>query len=210
MGVNRVHLANPFERLYLSSFDSFVLSFFPCLHTSSWFVSKDGLRSVARGLCISLILLAQPLLIIAENCFERRRKGKQIIATKIIGTTFGKPVAGIVDRNGHDKNEGPGAQPHELPSSTRRMQSSDVEWHCGHLPGSNARSATLLSTPLEGQLSAVQGPVQIHRTSRSELFWILMTLILVLTSKLIIYMLYNTSQTKNSTSHRSWSLYCFS
>ena len=146
------------------------------------------------GQCVSVILLAQPLLSIAENCYETRRKAKQSIATKITSSCSGNPVAGVDDHDGHDKQKGPGAQPHELPNSTRRVQSSDVEWHSGHLQASNARSITLLSTPSEGQSSVVQGPEQIHNSSRSESFWILVTLILVMTSELIIYMLYNTSQ----------------
>ena len=40
----------------------------------------------------------------------------------------------------------------------------------------------------------MQGPKQIHNTARPESFWPLVTLILVMTSELIIYMLYNTSQ----------------
>ena len=123
------------------------------------------------GQCVSVILLAQPLLSIAESCLETRRKAKQSIATKIASTCSGNPVAGVDDRDGHDKQEGPGAQPHELRSSTRRVQSSDVEWHSGHLQVSNARSTTLLSTPSEGQLSVGQGPRLIPNTSRSESFW---------------------------------------
>ena len=122
------------------------------------------------GQCVSVILLAQPLLSIAETCYETGRKAKQSMTTKIASKLSGTPVAEVDDRDGHDKQEGPDVQFHELRSSTRRVQSSDVEWHSGHLQASNARSTTLLSTPFEGQLSVVQGPELIHNTSRSESF----------------------------------------
>ena len=80
------------------------------------------------GQCVSVILLAQPLLSIAETCYETRRKAKQSMTTKIASKFSGTPVAGVDNRDGHDKQEGPDAQPHELRSSTRRVQSSDVEW----------------------------------------------------------------------------------
>ena len=146
------------------------------------------------GQCVSVILLAQPLLSIAETCYEIRRKAKQSITTKIASTCGRDPVAGVDDRDGHGKQEGPDAQSHGLRSSIGRVQSSDVEWHSGDPQASNERSTTLQSTPFEGQVSVVQGPEPIHNTSRSEFFWILVTLILVMTSELVIYMLYNTSQ----------------
>ena len=146
------------------------------------------------GQCVSVMLLAQPLLSIAENCYETRRKAKQSTATKTPSPCSGSPVAGLDDRDGHDKQEGLGAQTHELPIPTRRVQSSDVEWHASHPQATNATTTTLLSTPSERHSSVVRGPEQILNPPRSEPFYILVTLILITTSELIIYMLYNTSQ----------------